>query len=146
MHRQRRLARNKDILDLSIAAKRSTKASTPFQRQLAAAQIDGFASMPIRPLSFRDAGLYGRHIAQAKKGFTKIMRAEGHLLQAILGVTLGKPLRLPDGLPNNRPPYYHGNALTFIGADQTLRWPSTCAWLDYEVSPRASNPRLLCRF
>jgi hypothetical protein len=83
-------------------------------------------SKPFQPLSFRDAALYPRHLKQSTAGFVPLMRAHGHLLQAV-GMFLTKPLRLPDGLnPVSRPSYYVGNPLTFLGDGDRVAWPSHC--------------------
>jgi len=87
--------------------------------------------LPFQPLSFRDAGLYKRHLKQSVAGFVPLMRAQGHLLQAI-GMLLTKPLRLPDGLNSaSRPAFYIGNPLTFIADGDLVAWPSHCEPGDY---------------
>lgn len=93
-------------------------------------KLDG---LPFEPRSFRDAALFLRHMKQAVKGFTPVAMANGHLLQLFFGQIVGKKVRLPRLLgPARKPPYYVGNPLTFVPGGEA-RWPSHCAWLDYEL-------------
>jgi len=100
--------------------------------------------LPFQPLSFRDAGLYKRHLKQSVAGFVPLMRAQGHLLQAI-GMLLTKPLRLPDGLNSaSRPAFYIGNPLTFIADGDLVAWPSHCEPGDYWKTAPESGGRSGC--
>ncbi|KAJ8601845.1 hypothetical protein CTAYLR_002645 [Chrysophaeum taylorii] len=86
-----------------------------------------------QPRSFRDAALFVRHMKQAVKGFVPLAISNGHALQLLFGEIFGKSLRLPRLVgPARKPPYYVGNPLTFVGSG-SAKWPSHCAWLDYEL-------------
>ena len=96
--------------------------------------------LPIKVESFRDAGLYVRHMKQASKGFFPVALKNGHAVQLALGQLLAKALRLPRTLgPCGAPPFYVGNPRTVVADGATARWPSYVGWMDYELEVALIN-------
>lgn len=92
-------------------------------------------AVPIKATSLRDGALFAKHLKQAIKGFGPVALANGHALQMFFGQIVAKSLRLPRGLNPmaRKPAYYVGNVRTMIPDGAEARWPSHCAWLDYEL-------------
>jgi len=83
------LTASQSLVELLGADAEVRAAAVELAAQAAAENWDGCVvdasradPMPFTPLSFRDAALFSRHLKQSASGFTPLILAQGHLLQA----------------------------------------------------------------
>lgn len=93
------------------------------------------ALLPIRPLSFRDFMLFGRHAVDAARGYARRFMPGAYgfarAYERLTGATF--PSFEPAPLWRRQPIYYMGNHLSFVPSHTPVRAPSYTRALDYEL-------------